>query len=124
MTRSLKAALGAIAVLALLMGLVANSLPNRFVVENQTGQRINSLEVRVCGKTYRFSNIDPGAKVRSRFTIRGDDHFAIVAHLGDGTTCESDEGYVTGGMYGHRHSITIKPRGAFDYADRRGFWGV
>src|SRR5690349_13092032 len=107
----------AVAAVVILLALVAGAwaawwrVQNRFVVRNETGQKIMFLTVTINGETARIENIPASASRSGRFSIGTDDHFVIRGRLADESEIAAEYGYVTNGMYGERAEFVIRPGG-------------
>jgi hypothetical protein len=89
---------------------------NRVVVVNESGQRVHSLVVEVCGKTIRLGDIPPGGSACAAFGTPVDEsHFELRGRLEDGTEVNDSGGYVVWEDYGRRFVIVIGPRADVSY---------
>jgi hypothetical protein len=88
---------------------------NVLIVENQSGQTIPLLQVRIGGETIDLANIVPGAEAKTTFRIRGDDSFQVDGRLADGTRIAGGFGYVTNGMAGEQARMVVLPEGKIKF---------
>src|SRR5688572_14902946 len=86
-------------------------LRNRLAVENESGQPLALLRVRISGEDIVFRDVPAGGGVSVAFSIRSDDHFAVEGRLADGTDIRGEFGYVTNGMSGQRVRFIVMPGG-------------
>ncbi len=85
---------------------------NRFVVTNESGRQVCVMTVEVCGETFRFVNVPPGATVSARFeTPASESGFYVETLSDDGTRVNENCGYVVWEDYAQRFNLTLGPNG-------------
>jgi hypothetical protein len=99
--------------MALPLGWAAwSALRNRFVIVNESGQAIRWLTVVVCGKSYRFVDIETNGQVSAQFgTPRDESLFKVNGQFADSVEFNDFCGYVVWEDYGQQFRLTIKPDG-------------
>ncbi len=83
-------------------------------IHNASGQRIESLSVRVCKQRLEFQDVAAGATEERAFDTLVDDHFSVEGRLADGTEIKGQFGYVTNGMMHSRARIVVHEDGTIE----------
>ena len=93
------------------------ALENCLVVENESGQPIAWLKIRMAnaGRIAAFKEIPDRGVETSSFTIRGDDSFVVDGILADGTKLGGSFGYVTNGEYSVHPRLQVRRGGKIDF---------
>lgn len=85
---------------------------NRFTILNDSGQRIVTLTVTVCGRNFMFADIPSGERRTARFgTPSDEDTFHVTGTLGDGTVIADYCGYVAWEDHGRHFRLVVRPDG-------------
>ncbi len=96
--------------LAVLLLASCGRVENTLTVKNTSGVTAAQVTVKVCTRSYGFTNLNDGESKTGTFTVDGDSGFSVSASLSDGTTLLTNSfGYVTGGAgaYGNHAEIEI-----------------
>jgi len=98
--------------------LLAERAGGRLIVENDSGQPVSRLTVRIAGATMAFQAVAPGAKVSASFRAAEGDRFVVRGQLADGTVLSADYGYTGGWLTGPTYFI-IRRGGQMEFRQGR-----
>jgi hypothetical protein len=85
---------------------------NYFDLTNETGQVIEELRVTVSGKSFAFTQVQPGEAVTGRFVTPDDESiFVVRGRMSDGTDIDDICGYVVWELAFQSFRIVVRPDG-------------
>lgn len=67
------------------------------LLSNESSETIASVQVSVCGQTFRFSDVVKGRFAFARYDVASDSHYEVKVAFRSGRAMESEIGYVTNG---------------------------